>query len=105
MANPKRLPLTKDQVQKLKKEFMTLDADGDSTKTVAELENVLRSTRGKLKASEADIKKAIKQIEKDGNGTIDFPEFLSLTRKTSPKLPLPSFFRGSLKILMPINTI
>ena len=76
MANPKRLPLTKDQVQKLKKEFMTLDADGDSTITVAELENVLRSTRGKLKASEADIKKAIKQIEKDGNGTIDLEQYL-----------------------------
>ena len=76
MTNPKRLPLTKDQVQKLKKEFMTLDADGDSTITVAELENVLRSTRGKLKASEADIKKAIKHIDKDGDGTIDLEEYL-----------------------------
>ena len=76
MTNPKRLPLTKDQVQKLKKEFMTLDADGDSTITVTELEKVLRSMRGKLKASDADIKKAIKQIEKDGNGTIDLEQYL-----------------------------
>ena len=76
MANPKRLPLNKDQVQKLKKEFMALDADGDDTITVAELEKVLRSMRGKLKASEADIKKTIKQIEKDGDGTIDLEEYL-----------------------------
>jgi len=87
MTNPKRLPLTKDQVQKLKKEFMTLDADGDSTITVAELENVLRSTRGKLKASEADIKKAIKQIEKDGNGTIDLEQYLKICKgKTNQDL-------------------
>ena len=87
MTNPKRLPLTKDQVQKLKKEFMTLDADGDSTITVAELENVLRSMRGKLKASEADIKKAIKQIEKDGNGTIDLEQYLKICKgKTNQDL-------------------
>ena len=76
ISKMKRLPLTKDQVQKLKTEFMALDADGDGTITVVELEKVLRSMRGKLKASEADIKKAIKEIDKDGDGTIDLEEYL-----------------------------
>merc|ERR1711936_1140121 len=76
ISKMKRLPLTQDQIQKLKTEFMALDADGDGTITVEELEKVLRSMRGKLKASEADIKKAIKEIDKDGDGTIDLEEYL-----------------------------
>merc|ERR1712141_980299 len=76
ISKMKRLPLTKDQVQKLKTEFMALDADGDGTITVVELEKVLRSMRGKLKASEADIKKALKEIDKDGDGTIDLEEYV-----------------------------
>ncbi len=31
-----RLPLTKDQVQRMKKEFLALDADGDGTITITE---------------------------------------------------------------------
>ena len=69
-------PITKEQVEKLKKEFLALDVDGDGTITVKELEKVLRSLRGKLKASEADIKKALKEIDKDGDGTIDLEEYV-----------------------------
>ena len=82
-----RLPLTKDQVQKMKAEFLALDADGDGTITVNELENVLRSMRGKLKASDADIKRAIKEIDKDGDGTIDLEEYLK-SRKNKTNMDL-----------------
>ena len=75
-----RLPLTKEQITKMKSEFLALDADGDGTITVKELENVLRSMRGKLKASDADIKRAIKEIDKDGDGTIDLEEYLKSRR-------------------------
>ena len=82
-----RLPLTKDQVQRMKKEFLALDADGDGTITISELETVLRSMRGKLKASDADIKRAIKEIDKDGDGTIDLEEYLkSRKNKTNHDL-------------------
>merc|ERR1712150_386821 len=87
ISKMKRLPLTKDQVQKLKTEFMALDADGDGTITVVELEKVLRSMRGKLKASEADIKKAIKEIDKDGDGTIDLEEYMK-SRKNKTNMDL-----------------
>merc|ERR1712226_282021 len=87
ISKMKRLPLTKDQVQKLKTEFMALDADGDGTITVNELENVLRSMRGKLKASDADIKRAIKEIDKDGDGTIDLEEYMK-SRKNKTNMDL-----------------
>jgi len=82
-----RLPLTKEQVQKMKSEFLALDADGDGTITVSELENVLRSMRGKLKASDADIKRAIKEIDKDGDGTIDLEEYMK-SRKNKTNMDL-----------------
>ena len=82
-----RLPLTKEQVQKMKSEFLALDADGDGTITVSELEKVLRSMRGKLKASDADIKRAIKEIDKDGDGTIDLEEYMK-SRKNKTNMDL-----------------
>merc|ERR1712226_1483317 len=98
ISKMKRLPLTKDQVQKLKTEFMALDADGDGTITVNELENVLRSMRGKLKASDADIKRAIKEIDKDGDGTIDLEEYLkSRKNKTNMDLIHRALVQGSEK--------
>ena len=71
----------------MKSEFLALDADGDGTITVSELENVLRSMRGKLKASDADIKRAIKEIDKDGDGTIDLEEYMK-SRKNKTNMDL-----------------
>ena len=84
---PPRLPLTQDQIKKMKSEFLALDADGDGTITVNELEKVLRSMRGKLKASDADIKRAIKEIDKDGDGTIELEEYMK-SRKNKTNMDL-----------------
>ena len=53
-----------------------LDIDGDGTITVNELETVLRSMRGKLRASESDIKRALKDLDRDGDGIIHVKEYL-----------------------------
>ena len=73
-------PFKKEQVQGMIKEFLCLDADGDGTITVDELEKVLRSMRGKSKPSEIDIKNAIKEIDKNGDGTIDMDEYVRSCR-------------------------
>ena len=73
-------PFKKEQVQGMIKEFLCLDADGDGTITVDELEKVLRSMRGKSKPSEIDIKNAIKEIDKNGDGTIDMDEYIRSCR-------------------------
>ena len=58
------VPLTNKQIQNMKKEFLMLDTDGDGTISVSELGTILRSMRGKLRASEAEIKKALKEIDR-----------------------------------------
>ena len=79
--------LTHKQIQKMKKEFLMLDTDGDGTISVDELGTVLRSMRGKLRASEAEIKKALREIDRDGDGTIDLKEYIkSQQNKTNSDL-------------------
>ena len=68
--------LTKEQNAAMKKEFLQLDADGDGEISTEEIEKVLRAMRIKLKASEGDIKCAIRDIDRDGDGTIDMSEYL-----------------------------
>ena len=65
----------------LQKEFVGLDADGNGEITVEELGNLLRSMRIKLKLSETQIKRAIRQIDTNGDGTIDQGEMLEILEK------------------------
>ena len=76
----KNLPLTQSQIEKMKIEFLRLDADGDGQVSIEELESLLRSMRGKLRASDGDIRKALKDMDRDRNGIIDVQEYL-LSRK------------------------
>ena len=84
---PKTQLLTKEQIEKMKNEFLQLDLDNDGTITVDELGNCLRSMRVKLKLSEGEIKKTLKEIDKDGNGTIDLKEYMqNMKDKTNKDL-------------------
>ena len=76
----KNSPLTSNQIEKIKVEFVKIDKDGDGQVSTKELESVLRSMRHKLKASEGDIKKALKEIDRDGDGIVDVHEYI-LSRK------------------------
>ena len=72
----KNSPLTSSQIEKIKVEFVKIDKDGDGQVSTKELESVLRSMRHKLKASEGDIKKALKEIDRDGDGIVDVHEYI-----------------------------
>ena len=71
-----RLQLTKQQIENVKNEFLLLDVDGDGTITVDELAGVLRSMKTELQASDKDIERALKDVDRDGDGTIDLEEYL-----------------------------
>merc|ERR1719240_2261958 len=68
--------LTEEQIAEFKEAFSLFDKDGDGTITTKELGTVIRSL-GQT-PTEAELQDMINEVDADGNGTIDFPEFLSL---------------------------
>ncbi|KAG2358412.1 calmodulin, partial [Suillus spraguei] len=63
-----------------KEAFSLFDKDGDGTIATKELGTVMRSLG--QNPTEAELQDIINEVDADGNGTIDFPEFLTmLTRK------------------------
>lgn len=71
--------LTEDQIAEIKEAFALFDKDGDGTITTKELGTVMRSLG--FTPTEAELQDMINEVDADGNGTIDFPEFLVLMAK------------------------
>ena len=62
----------------MKKEFLALDLDGNGDISVQELESLLRAIKRKLRLTENQIIKMVKQTDKNGDGSVDLEEFLDL---------------------------
>ena len=69
-------PLTEEQITEFKEAFSLFDKDSDGTITTKELGTVMRSLG--QNPTEAELQDMINEVDTDGNGTIDFPEFLSM---------------------------
>jgi len=68
--------LTEDQVEEFKEAFALFDKDGDGTITADELGVVMRSL-GRNPTRE-ELEAMIAEVDEDGSGEIEFPEFLKL---------------------------
>ena len=68
--------LTKEQIAKIQEAFLFFDKDGDGTITTKELQTVMRSLG--QNPTEPELQDMINVVGADGNGTIDFPEFLTM---------------------------
>ncbi|ELW54873.1 F-box only protein 47 [Tupaia chinensis] len=68
--------LTEEQIAEFKEAFSLFDKDGDGTITTEELGTVMRSLG--QNPTEAELQDMINEVDADGNGTIDFPEFLTM---------------------------
>ncbi|XP_069110890.1 uncharacterized protein [Argopecten irradians] len=77
--------LSEDQIAEFKEAFSLFDKDGDGTITSKELGTVMRSLG--QHPTESDLKDMINEVDTDGSGTIDFPEFLSMMVRTLKDSP------------------
>merc|ERR1711924_17234 len=78
-SRPMADQLTEEQIAEFKEAFSLFDKDGDGTITTKELGTVMRSLG--QNPTEAELQGMINEVDVDGSGTIDFPEFLNLMAK------------------------
>nr|XP_060632377.1 calmodulin-A-like [Anolis sagrei ordinatus] len=67
---------SEEQVSEFKEAFLLFDKDGDGAITSQELGTVMRSLG--QNPTEAELQEMIRKLDTDGNGMVDFPEFLNL---------------------------
>ncbi|KAG6021149.1 hypothetical protein E4U19_005917 [Claviceps sp. Clav32 group G5] len=70
------IPHYEEQVSEFKEAFSLFDKDGDGQITTKELGTVMRSLG--QNPSESELQDMINEVDADNNGTIDFPEFLTM---------------------------
>ncbi|XP_038270122.1 calmodulin-like protein 3 [Dermochelys coriacea] len=68
--------LTEGQIAEFKEAFALFDKDGDGSITTSELGTIMRSLG--QNPTEAELQDMIGELDADGSGTVDFPEFLSM---------------------------
>lgn len=68
--------LSEDQIAEFKEAFSLFDKDGDGCITTKELGTVMRSLG--QHPTEAELADMVREIDTDGNGQIDFNEFLNM---------------------------
>jgi calmodulin len=92
MANP----LTEEQIAEFREAFSLFDRDGDGSITTKELATVIRSLG--QNPTEAEIQDMINEVDTDGNGTIDFREFLDLMAHKIKDLDSDEELREAFKV-------
>ncbi|CAO1638113.1 unnamed protein product [Parajaminaea phylloscopi] len=65
-----------EQIAEFKEAFSLFDKDGDGSITVKELGTVMRSLG--QNPTEAELQDMVNEVDADGNGSVDFAEFIGL---------------------------
>eukprot|EP01126_Amoeba_proteus_P050154 TRINITY_DN5904_c0_g1_i1.p1 TRINITY_DN5904_c0_g1~~TRINITY_DN5904_c0_g1_i1.p1 ORF type:complete len:127 (-),score=31.14 TRINITY_DN5904_c0_g1_i1:239-619(-) len=68
--------ITEEYREELREAFYMFDKNRDGSISVTELSHVLKNLN--QAASDAEINEMIRQVDKDGDGEIDFEEFVSM---------------------------
>ncbi|KAL5225047.1 hypothetical protein ABZP36_011686 [Zizania latifolia] len=75
--------LKQEQIAEFREAFSFFDKDGDGCITLAELDTVIRSL-GQTPTAE-ELEEMIRDVDADGNGTIEFGEFLALMSRKAAR--------------------
>ena len=78
--------LTEEQIAEFQEAFKLFDKNGDGTITTEELGTIMKSLG--QNPTKTELEDIIKDVDNDGNGTVDFPEFLTMMirKMKDPKL-------------------
>ncbi|ELU00395.1 hypothetical protein CAPTEDRAFT_170361 [Capitella teleta] len=71
--------LSEEQIGEFREAFSLFDKNGDGKITTSELGTVMRSLG--QNPTEAELQDMVNEVDSDGNGTIDFDEFLIMMAK------------------------
>ena len=88
--------LTEEQVNEFKEAFALFDDDGDGAITSKELGTVMRSLGQDL--TEEELKDMIREVDGDGSGTIEFPEFLLMMARSAKGVDIEEELREAFKL-------
>lgn len=85
--------LTEEQIAEFKGAFSLFDKDSDGQITDKELGTVMQSLG--QNPTEAELQDMINEVDADGNGLIDFPEFLNMMAHKRKEMDSEEGFRGA----------
>ena len=88
--------LTEEQTAEFKEAFTLFDKDGNGTISTKELETVMTSLG--QKPTLAELEMMIKEVDVDGNGEIDFGEFLAMMAKKLKETDLEEDIREAFRV-------
>lgn len=88
--------LTEEQIAEFKEAFSLFDKEANGFVTTKEMGTVMRSLG--QSPTEAELQDMINEVDPDGTGTIDFPEFLSLMARKMKETNTEEELTESLKV-------
>ncbi|KAI4311297.1 hypothetical protein MLD38_036202 [Melastoma candidum] len=86
-----------ERIAELKEAFTLFDKDGDGCITMEELATVLRSMD--RNPTEKQLQEMIDEVDSDGNGTIEFGEFLALMANSIKETDAEDELKEAFKVL------
>lgn len=88
--------MTEEQLNEFREAFALYDKDGDGTITTLELGKVMRSLG--QNPSVEELQNMINEIDQDGNGIIDFEEFVIMMRRNLQNKNSEQELRNAFKV-------
>ena len=88
--------LTEEQVKEFKEAFSLFCRDGDGFVATADLGTVMRSLG--QNPTEAEVQDMVNEVDIDGNGNLDFPEFLTMMARKMKEVDIESEILEAFKV-------